>query len=101
MNRPKPQYDEIHLEFYDKQEMDDYLQYLENKHHEMILRDVKTNKEWRLNFIFVAFPGLQHSGYRVEGFHQTGKTRDGYNEGELHEFGTWIIEDKKMKLIQW
>ena len=101
MNRPKPQYDEIHLEFYDKEEMDKYLEYLENKHGELYMKDVKTSKEWNLSFLFVAFPGLQNSGYRVEGFHQTGITEDGTQEGEFREFGTIIIRDGKLEIVQW
>ena len=100
IRRPKPQYDEIHLEYYDKKEMDRYLNYLENRHHHLHMIDTKTDKIWDVDFLFVAFPGLKHSGYRMEGFHQTGTT-NGYPKGEMIEFGTLILKNKEMKIIQW
>jgi hypothetical protein len=101
ISKPKPNYDEIHLEYYDKEEMDKYLNHIENKHGELVIYDTKTNKEWRLDFVFVAFPGLKSMGYRVEGFHQTGTTKDGIPSGEIEEFGTIIIHDGELKVIQW
>ena len=68
---------------------------------DLVLEDVKTGKEWSLDFIFVGFPGLKHYGYRIEGFHQTGITEDGYLEGERIEFGTLIISNEELKIIQW
>jgi hypothetical protein len=67
---------------------------------DLSLTDTKTNKEWKIDFIFVAFPGLETMGQRVEGFHQTG-TLDGFQEGEFEEFGTLVISDGKLKIIQW
>ena len=66
----------------------------------MKITDIKTNKEWDINFIFVAFHGLKTMGQRVEGFHQTG-TVNGYREGEHKEFGTLIISNGELKIIQW
>jgi len=67
---------------------------------DLIMHDIQTDNEWDIDFTFVAFPGLKHSGYRVEGFHKTG-TVDGYTTGEQKEFGTLIISDGELKIIQW
>jgi len=68
---------------------------------DLIMTDTSTGKEWEITFIFVAFPGLKHYGFRLEGFHQTGKTKDGFPKGELMEFGTLIIDNGEAKIIQW
>jgi len=68
---------------------------------DLLMHDTKTSKEWSIDFTFVAFPGLKHSGQRVEGFHQIGVTEDGYPKGEIEEFGTLIISDGKLKIVQW
>jgi len=67
----------------------------------MELTDVKTRKTWEIDFVFVAFPGLKNMGYRIEGFHQTGKTKDGTPKGEVEEFGTLILVDGKAEIVQW
>jgi len=65
--------------------------------------DVVTGKEWDIDFVFVAFPGLKTMGYRVEGFHQTVKPckEHQWGVGEFMEFGTIIIEDGELKVINW
>lgn len=68
---------------------------------DLSMHDVKDNKEWAIDFTFVAFPGLKTMGQRVSGFHDTGKTEDGYPVGEVKEFGTLIIADGELKIIQW
>jgi len=68
--------------------------------HDLTMYDTETGIPWEISFIFVAFPGLKKTGYRVEGFHQTG-TFDGYPSGEFKEFGTLIISDGEIKIIQW
>jgi len=64
------------------------------------LTDVETGKRYSLDFIWFAFPGLKNEGYRIEGFHQTG-TRDGYPNGEMEEFGSLILENKRAKIVNW
>ncbi len=66
----------------------------------LLLTDTVTNKEWLIDFTFVAFPGLTKMGQRVNGFHKTG-TFEGFNEGETKEFGTLIISDGELKIVQW
>ena len=65
------------------------------------LTDTVTDKTYNLDFIFVAFPGLTKTGYRVEGFHKTGLTKDGFDEGEYEEFGTLVLVDGELKVVQW
>ena len=65
---------------------------------ELRMNDVKTGEEWDIDFIWFAFPGLKTYGYRVEGFHKTGMIDD-YPEGEHREFGSLILEDGKLKII--
>jgi len=67
---------------------------------DLVMHDVKTSDAWDIDFTFVAFPGLKHSGYRVEGFHQT-DTVDDHPYGEKEEFGTLIISDGELKIVQW
>ena len=67
---------------------------------DLAMFDVKTGEEWDIDFTFVAFPGLEHSGYRVEGFRKIG-TMDNHLYGEREEFGTLIISDGELKIIQW
>jgi len=60
---------------------------------ELDFKDIQTGDEWLIDFIFVAFPGLKHSGYRVEGVNK--KT------GNRVDLGTLIISDGELKIIQW
>lgn len=57
---------------------------------ELEFQDVDGNK-WMIDFVYVAFPGLKNSGYRVEG----------YNGKEMRDFGTLIISNGELKIIQW
>jgi len=64
------------------------------------LTDVETGKRYALDFTWFAFPGLKNEGYRIEGFHQTGKYK-GYPEGDIVEFGSLILDDGVGKIVQW
>ena len=66
----------------------------------LYLTDVKTGKQWSIDFIWFAFPGLKNEGYRVEGFHQTGEF-DGIPEGECMEFGSIVLVDGELKVVNW
>jgi len=100
MKRPKPKMDEIHIEFYDKDEMDKYLDYLEKRHYCLNMKDIKTGKDWDVDFLFCAFPGLQHSGYRAQGYCRTGVKR-GCTCSEMREFSTLVLVDGVLKFINW
>lgn len=65
------------------------------------LTDTVTDKTYNIDFVYVAFPGLTKMGQRVEGFHKTGVTEDGYNMGEHEEFGTLVLVDGELKVVQW
>jgi len=70
----------------------------------LIMRDVKTGKEYSIDFTYVAFPAKplgSKMGYRVEGFCEMGKTKSGISYGDMKEFGTLIIDNGKLKIIQW
>ena len=64
------------------------------------LTDTVTDKEWLIYFTYVAFPGLTKMGQRVNGFHKTGM-HNGFIEGDVKEFGTLIISDGVLKIVQW
>ena len=59
--------------------------------YDLTMTDTKTNEDWEIDFVYVAFPGLKTMGYRVEGF----------KDGEVKDFGTLVISDGKLKIVQW
>ena len=65
------------------------------------LSDMESGKRYSLDFVWFAFPGLKSEGYRIEGFHQTGKAKAGYSVGEMHEFGSLVLVDSQAKIINW
>ena len=58
----------------------------------MQLKDTKTGKTYELDFTWFCFPGMENEGYRVEG-----TTKD----GEHKEFGSIIISDGQLKIVNW
>ena len=73
---------------------------VENSWADLHLTDVETGKRYALEFTWFAFPGLQNEGYRIEGFYKTGEF-DGFNEGEIVEFGSLILKDGQAKIVNW
>jgi len=65
------------------------------------LTDATTGKRYSLDFTWFCFPGLKNEGYRIEGFHQMGTTKEGYAEGEMKEFGSLILDEGKAKIVNW
>lgn len=61
--------------------------------------DIVTDEEYEVHLdnTFVAFPGLQKTGQRLEVFFK----KKGAKYGDIEEIGTLIIKDGKVKIIQW
>jgi len=70
----------------------------------MILKDTKTGKRYKLDFVWFAFPGLQHEGYRIEGLEiDEEKWEQGINNEfiECVDLGSLIISDRQAKIVNW
>jgi hypothetical protein len=61
--------------------------------------DIVTDEEYEVSLdnTFVAFPGLQKIGQRLEAFFK----KKGAKYGDIEELGTLVIKDGKVKIIQW